>query len=103
MRVSSGTVDTRSCFCRIATHETGEEKSNERWQKGRTGENLPLLIEEQDAGTTLKKSVGGRETCETASDDDDLSHYRDVAAEVEMVVSGISEVKVWDEREDELL
>ena len=35
---------------------------------------IPVLVEEEDGSTALKESVGSRETGETATDDDDLSH-----------------------------
>ena len=33
-----------------------------------------LLVEEEDACTPLEESVSSRETSETTTDDDDLSH-----------------------------
>ena len=33
-----------------------------------------LLVEHKDAGPPLEEGVGGRETSETTTDDDDLSH-----------------------------
>ena len=52
---------------------------------------LPLLVKEQDIGAALEESVGGGETGETASDDDNLSHYNAMYVGVEMVVGRISE------------
>lgn len=63
---------------------------------------LPLLVKEQDIGAALEESVGGGETGETASDDDNLSHYN------AMYVGGGDGggedigVKVWDERANSL-
>ena len=34
-----------------------------------------LFVEQENAGAALEKSVGGRETCEPAANNDDLSHY----------------------------
>lgn len=36
--------------------------------------NLPLLVEEKDIGTTLKKSVCCRKASKTSANYDDLSH-----------------------------
>ena len=33
-----------------------------------------LLVEHEDVGPPLEEGVGSRETCETTTDDDDLSH-----------------------------
>ena len=33
-----------------------------------------MLVEEEDICASLEECVSGRETCETATDDDDLSH-----------------------------
>jgi len=37
--------------------------------------NIPLLVEEENISASLEESVSGRETGETASDNDDLCHY----------------------------
>lgn len=37
-------------------------------------DDIRLFVEEDDIGTPLEKSVGGRETGETTTDDDDASH-----------------------------
>ena len=37
-------------------------------------EDVPLLVEEENIGSTLKKSVCGGETGKTTTDYDDLSH-----------------------------
>jgi hypothetical protein len=36
---------------------------------------IPLLVEKQNISASLEKSVSGRETGKTASDNDDLCHY----------------------------
>ena len=40
----------------------------------RIGSYSRLLVEHKDAGPPLEEGVGGRETSETTTDDDDLSH-----------------------------
>jgi len=55
LTLGSGAVDTGCGLGRVSTHE---------W----------LFVEEDDIGASLEKSVGGRETGETTTDDDNASH-----------------------------
>jgi len=45
-----------------------------RYCLGDGRDDIRLFIEEDDIGTSLEKSMGGRETGETTTDDDDASH-----------------------------
>jgi hypothetical protein len=49
----------------------GVVRKNEKEQSDR---NIPLLVEEKDIGTTLKKCVCCGKASKTAADYDDLSH-----------------------------
>jgi hypothetical protein len=50
-----------------------------------------LLVEEENIGSTLQEGVGGRETGETATDDDDLGHLLLCSRRGVVVVDGKSE------------
>lgn len=43
-------------------------------EKGLLDRNIPLLVEEKNIGTTLKKSMRCRKASKTATNYDDLSH-----------------------------
>ena len=47
-----------------------------------------LLVEEEDVGSALEKRVSGGETCETTTDDDDLSHCECIYKVCEVVERG---------------
>jgi hypothetical protein len=51
----------------------GEERKRVLPGKDTSGD-IRLFVEENDIGTPLEKSVGGRETGETTTDDDDAGH-----------------------------
>ena len=78
LSLSASTIDARRGFGGVSTHEAnggggyksrkGKEKNFER-QK-----DVPLLVEEENIGSTLKKSVCGGETGKATTDYDYLSH-----------------------------
>ena len=52
-----------------------EIEEREKVMSGRDeGKDIRLFVEEDDICTSLKESVGGRETGETTTDDDNASH-----------------------------
>ena len=52
-----------------------EVKESEKVMPGRDEEkDVRLFVEEDDICTSLEESVGGRETGETTTDDDNASH-----------------------------
>ena len=75
--LSAGTVDAGCSFSGISTHKTERNGGRFKKRKGkreRKWENEPLLVEEENIGTTLEKSVCCREAGKTTTDYDDLCH-----------------------------
>jgi hypothetical protein len=74
LSLSASTVDAGCSFGGISTHEA--EGDSRRLKRGMKKErrDVPLLVEEEDIGTTLEKSVCCREAGKTTTDYDDLCH-----------------------------
>ena len=78
LSLSASTVDAGCSFGGISAHEAegkdgrfekeGKEKERERERDG------PLLVEEENIGTSLEKSVCCREAGKTTTDNNDLCH-----------------------------
>jgi hypothetical protein len=76
LSLSASTVDAGCSFGGISTHEAeGNDgrlkKKRKKTEKDRDG---PLLVEEENIGTTLEKGVCCREAGKTTTDYDDLCH-----------------------------
>jgi hypothetical protein len=76
LSLSASTVDAGCSFGGISTHEAEGNGGRLKKRKGKRERKRdgPLLVEEENIGTTLKKSVCRRETGKTTTDYDDLCH-----------------------------
>jgi len=76
LSLSASTVDAGRGFGGISTHEAeGEGGRLQKWSLGeREKKNRPLLVDEENIGTTLEKSMRGGETGKATTDYDDLCH-----------------------------
>jgi hypothetical protein len=77
LSLSASTVDAGCSFSGISTHKAEgnvgrlEKRKGKKRERERDG---PLLVEEENIGTTLEKSVSCREAGKTTTDYDDLCH-----------------------------
>jgi hypothetical protein len=76
LSLSASTVDAGCSFGGISTHEAeGDSRRLKRRKgKGERKRDVPLLVEEENIGTTFEKSVCCREAGKTTTDYDDLCH-----------------------------
>lgn len=76
LSLSASTVDAGCSFSGISTHKAEGNDGRLKKRKGKRERKRdgPLLVEEENIGTTLEKSVSCREAGKTTTDYDDLCH-----------------------------
>lgn len=79
LSLSASAIDARRSFGGISTHEAEGESGYKGGRKGKGKKNerqedVPLLVEEENIGPTLEKSVCGGEASKTTTNYDYLCH-----------------------------